>query len=73
MLSPLTIESINITDNWFCECNDPGCRQQINLDPDTARLLLDDKHLILIIEGCDWRQRGEMVKKGDGFKIYRLE
>lgn len=72
MLSPLTIESINLTDNWFCECG--RCRQQITLDPDTARILLDDKHLVLIIDGCDWSPKGELVKEGEGFRIYsRIE
>jgi hypothetical protein len=73
MLAPLTIESINITDNWHCECNDPGCHLQVSLDPDTGRMLLENKWLVLIVEGCQWRHRGEMVKEGEGFRIYRLE
>lgn len=73
MLSPLTIESINLTDNWRCECSNDGCHLQVSLDPDTGRMLLEDKELVLIVEGCPWWHRGEMVQKGEGFKIYRLE
>lgn len=73
MLSPLTTELLNLTDNWHCECSDPACHKQVSLDPDTARLLLDDKWLVLIVGDCQMRLKGEVVKEGDGFKVYRVE
>lgn len=73
MLSPLTTELINITDHWHCECSNSACHAQVSLDPDTGRMLLEDKWLVLIVGDCQMRLKGEVVKEGDGWKVYRLE
>lgn len=73
MLAPLTTELINITDHWHCECSDPACHAQVSLDPDTGRMLLEDKWLVLIVGDCQWRLKGEVVQEGEGWKVYKVE
>lgn len=70
MLSPLVTERIT-TDDWYCE-HDSGCLKRVNLPADIAEMLMADKWLILIVDGCHSAKAGELVKEGAGFKVHRL-
>lgn len=72
MVTVYPIETLtDITDTFYCDCN-PDCIKRISLPPETVKLLMNDKYLILVLDGHTSAKAGAMVAEGAGWKVYRL-
>lgn len=67
---PLETLATPTTGKFFCDCN-PDCIQSIILPTDLVTMLMDDNHLILIVEGHASVRAGEVVAEGEGYRVHR--
>lgn len=73
MLSPLVSERISAPTNLFyCDCK-ADCVDSFTLPALVGEMLMTDTTLILLVGKHTSRRAGEVVKKGKGWKVCRVE
>jgi len=57
-------------DPFYCD-HDYKCTDSCRLPPAVAKMLMEDRTLMLLIIGHDSERAGKVVKRGKGWKVVR--